>query len=792
MRILSVNTMDRSGGAEKVASDLVARFRESGIPTTFAGGRKRGGIADIEFPQDQEYLPKNDIAPKPADTTQRNEEYSSGTEDFNFPGTWDLLSFASERYDLLHLHNLHGGYFDLRALPWLSHQIPTVMTLHDAWLTSGHCAHSIDCKRWQQGCGECPDLDIYPSIQADNTAFNWNRKVQIISDSRLHIVTPSNWLMDKFRASILWPHFLSKNVIPNGVDNSIYYSGSKDEARDLLNLPVNSVILLSVFNVIKNNPFKDFDASLRIVNWLSKRHTDQPVYWICIGSKGPNTEVGNATAIFVPYQDNEDVLATFYRAADIFLHIALADTFPNVVLEALSCGCPVASTSVGGIPEQIKSIFPVLDEKHGDFDETTATGLIVRPGDERELVNQLSYLLDTPDLLLKLSCNAAEEGILRFNESKTTKSYIECFSKILDDQSVSYQEQKKTSHKDEKNKTLYKGNKTKINIQNAPLILMYHRVTEIPLDPQLLTVKPSTFEEHLNLISQISEPINLGQMIESIDSGDIPWDTISITFDDGYADNFLEAFPLLSKNNVPATVFSVSGAINNKKEFWWDHLEYILLTPGTLPSTANLEIGNKSIILDLGKFTEYTEEDVVKFAEWTVLDTNDPTPRHTLYRHLYRILRSIQNFKDRSSCLDLINNWAKKEPQRRESHRTLTFDEIKTMGNSDIVDIGAHTASHPVLSSMSPADQEAEITSGRKALEDVVGQPINVFAYPYGDQLSYTKETTEILEKNAFKGAVTTLNAGIDKNSKIFELPRITIRECTPNQLLEKLTYYRQ
>ena len=114
------------------------------------------------------------------------------------------------------------------------------------------------------------------------------------------------------------------------------------------------------------------------------------------------------------------------------------------------------------------------------------------------------------------------------------------------------------------------------------------------------------------------------------------------------------------------------------------------------------------------------------------------------------------------------------------------------MGNSDIVDIGAHTASHPVLSSMSPGDQEAEITSGRKALEDVMGQPINVFAYPYGDQLSFTKETTEILEQNAFKGAVTTLNAGIDKNSKIFELPRITIRECTPNQLLEKLTHYRQ
>ena len=155
-------------------------------------------------------------------------------------------------------------------------------------------------------------------------------------------------------------------------------------------------------------------------------------------------------------------------------------------------------------------------------------------------------------------------------------------------------------------------------------------------------------------------------------------------------------------------------------------------------------------------------------------------------------MRSIQNFQDRTSCLDLITNWANKEPQGRESQRTLTFNEIKTLGNSGLVEIGAHTASHPVLSSMSIYDQEAEITSGRKALEGVIGQPINVFAYPYGDLGSYTKETAEILKQNSFKGAVTTLNASIDKNSKIFELPRITIRECTTSQLLEKLTHYRQ
>src|SRR3990172_6801419 len=84
-----------------------------------------------------------------------------GREDFNFPGTAALLELPGRTPDALHLHNLHGGYFDLRALPALTARVPAVLSLHDAWLLSGHCAHSFDCGRWETGCGECPALWIY-------------------------------------------------------------------------------------------------------------------------------------------------------------------------------------------------------------------------------------------------------------------------------------------------------------------------------------------------------------------------------------------------------------------------------------------------------------------------------------------------------------------------------------------------------------------------------------------------------------------------------------------------------
>src|SRR5262245_59012697 len=107
-----------------------------------------------------------------------------GYEDFNFPASWHLLDLPPERPDILHCHNLHGSYFDLRALPWLSQQVPVVLTLHDAWLLSGHCAHSFDCQRWQTGCGQCPDLAIPPAIRRDATAYNWRRKRDVYTKSR--------------------------------------------------------------------------------------------------------------------------------------------------------------------------------------------------------------------------------------------------------------------------------------------------------------------------------------------------------------------------------------------------------------------------------------------------------------------------------------------------------------------------------------------------------------------------------------------------------------------------------
>ncbi len=93
-----------------------------------------------------------------------------GVEDFRFPAAWRLAELAPRRPQIVHAHNLHGNYFDLRALPALCQAAPLVLTLHDAWLLAGHCAHSMGCERWRTGCGNCPDLGVYPAVRRDATA----------------------------------------------------------------------------------------------------------------------------------------------------------------------------------------------------------------------------------------------------------------------------------------------------------------------------------------------------------------------------------------------------------------------------------------------------------------------------------------------------------------------------------------------------------------------------------------------------------------------------------------------
>ena len=444
LSILQVNTFERWGGAETVAVNLCAALRGQGHEVTLAVGRKASDDPHVvELPNDQQRgvwgrsihglarmlgaSPHSPWVDRAADPRRLMDDLS-GREPFDHPGTAKLLDLPARRPDVLHLHNLHGNYFDLRQLAQFSKQTPTFMTLHDSWLMTGHCAYTLGCERWQTGCGQCPDLSIYPELWRDATAGNRQRKQAIYRKSRLNIATPSQWLMDMVTSSILTESDLQTRVIPYGIDQSIYHPGSPQAARDHLGLAQDHPVLLFAASGLRANRFKDYQTLRRAIERVGECDTAKSLTLIALGDDAPDELVGHIKIRFVPFESDPKQVARYFQAADLYLHAAKADNFPCVVLEALSCGTPVIATAVGGVPEQVRGMEQVGPEQ--------ATGALVPAGDDQALANAITSVLSDRPLLKTLAENAARDAAERFTLARQADDYLAWYHERLQEQPV--------------------------------------------------------------------------------------------------------------------------------------------------------------------------------------------------------------------------------------------------------------------------------------------------------------------------------------------------------------------
>jgi glycosyltransferase involved in cell wall biosynthesis len=457
MRILQVSTADILGGAEKVAWNLFQDYRARGFESWLAVGTKRGDDPNvISIPSSKHQsswrrpwltLEKRlqsfeGIGYAICRTLLRSianpaEELGPrlGVEDFNHPGTHRLLELVPNKPDVVHCHNLHGGYFDLRVLSSLSRHVPVLLTLHDAWLLSGHCSHSFACERWEFGCGRCPDLTIYPRISRDATSYNWRRKRKIFDKCRLYIATPCRWLMQKVEQSILAPAIEQARVIPYGIELNVFRPAPKHKARALLGLPQDAEILVFTANYARRNIFKDYQTMRTALARVAAHSTRRRLLLIAVGEDLPTERIGQAEVRFVPYQKDPEVIARYYQAADVYLHAAKADTFPNTVLEALACGIPVVATAVGGIPEQVKGLESMscgssaMGMNTYGLDE--ATGMLTAPGDAEAIAIEVERLLNDESLRQRLGRNAAKDAQKRFDLERQVNNYLDWYKELF-------------------------------------------------------------------------------------------------------------------------------------------------------------------------------------------------------------------------------------------------------------------------------------------------------------------------------------------------------------------------
>ena len=356
-----------------------------------------------------------------------------GFEDFEYPGAGEALDLLPGNPDLIHLHNLHTNYFDLRTLPRLSEIAPVALTMHDTWLLSGSCAYARCCEGWKSGCGICPDEMMPPVIDRPATKDNWKVKNEIYRKTRLYVAAPSQWLLDQVRDSMLMQSVVESRVIHNGRDLTDFQPGDRVAARRKLGLPENASVLLFVAVHVRSNPWKDWTTVRKSAESLARRMPEEPILFLGLGEKAREERLGKTRIQTKPYLSDPKEVALHYQAADLFLHAAKADTFPNAVIESLACGTPVVATRIGGIPEQIRALAPptAKDLEKNPCSEDQATGALAAPGDAEGMAAAAQWLLERKDLLARLGENAARDARKRFHLERMVEDYLAWFDHIL-------------------------------------------------------------------------------------------------------------------------------------------------------------------------------------------------------------------------------------------------------------------------------------------------------------------------------------------------------------------------
>jgi peptidoglycan/xylan/chitin deacetylase (PgdA/CDA1 family) len=318
------------------------------------------------------------------------------------------------------------------------------------------------------------------------------------------------------------------------------------------------------------------------------------------------------------------------------------------------------------------------------------------------------------------------------------------------------------------------------------VILLYHRVFEALSDPQLLCVSPKHFDQHLEYLKQHYQVVNLHELVSSMREGKLPKRAVVVTLDDGYADNLYHAKPLLEHHDIPATVFLISGYIGQEREFWWDELDGLLLQAGTLPETLRLTVNGSVYQWELGRAAHYSKEDFEQHRHWSVLEKDDPSPRQHLYRALCELLCPLPK-EERDKILDELLTWASSTSMSRPAHHSLSPDEVLHLVEGGLVEVGAHTVTHPLLARLRAATQRDEIQGSKTHLEEILGRSVNSFSYPYGSRSAYTAETVTIVREAGFTCACSNFADAVWQGSDSFQLPRVLVRDWDGEEFAHRL-----
>lgn len=318
---------------------------------------------------------------------------------------------GDKKPDIIHLHNIHGDWINLELLFAFLKKMkkPIVWTLHDCWGFTGRCSHFelCGCDKWKTGCVRCENRRVYPiTYFLDWSKPMWSDKKKWYSEiENMHIVTPSDWLGNYVKQSILGNN--SVQTIHNGIDTSIYYR--KKSRPSVLG---EKKIVLGVAN--SWSKYKGLDDFIQLDKQIDHSRYQVMLVGVTKSQKSalPNTIIG------IQRTSNESELVEIYNKASVFVNLTYQDNFPTTNMEAAACGTPAITYDTGGSPESILNPQWIIPQ--GDISLILAQ--------IEEICNADNYEANSKDV--------ARYAVENFSKNLSYQKYIALYEEILSEKGV--------------------------------------------------------------------------------------------------------------------------------------------------------------------------------------------------------------------------------------------------------------------------------------------------------------------------------------------------------------------
>ncbi|GAA4303381.1 polysaccharide deacetylase family protein [Nibribacter koreensis] len=324
-------------------------------------------------------------------------------------------------------------------------------------------------------------------------------------------------------------------------------------------------------------------------------------------------------------------------------------------------------------------------------------------------------------------------------------------------------------------------------LQPSALVLMYHRVDASMQDAWNIAVHPDLFEQQLEVLQTNHNVLPLSELIERAHKNSLPRNSLAITFDDGYQDNYLQAKPLLEKYRLPATFFIATGNTGTVNEFWWDELEELLLKSPSLPVNFKMTIAGTSIETELAQESLLDDNLQSKLRFWKAFVQEPDTQRGKLFLQLWLLIRPLPA-TEQQQYLAQLKEWAGGSQEKKNGYKCMTSGQIQELANHPLFEVGGHTVTHPLLSSLDRAQQYHELKANQDTLQEITGKPISTCSFPYG---AYNADSLVVVQQMGYAAALTTQEKRINHQTNPFQLGRIQVPNLSKPDFRQFLSHPR-